>query len=226
MAEFVEYIYAIKDKIHEIYEKTFGSLIRQLFTKPASILFLGIDNAGKTTLLNKLRDNTTNTYAPTRHPQKNEVEIGNLKANVVDLGGHEAARLAWEQYYYDCNGIVFIVDVNDKERFPIVKKVYDELRSTVVNKRHLKVPIVVLMNKIDILGHTTESAEDDPQFIDMLTENLGIENEGEDSGQPVRIFYLSIKEESPNNMNGSLVQAFQWLSKMISLKEAKTNADL
>jgi GTP-binding protein SAR1 len=58
----------------------------------AHILFLGLDNAGKTTLLRVLRDDKVITHVPTRMPQYEELVIGKIHFKAHDLGGHTAAR--------------------------------------------------------------------------------------------------------------------------------------
>ena len=66
------------------------------FQKNANIVFLGLDNAGKSTLLQMLATNKFTELDSTTHPHQAEVVIGNVRFNSYDLGGHNAARKAWD----------------------------------------------------------------------------------------------------------------------------------
>lgn len=209
----------VKKAIREIYENTISHFIRSLFTKPVSILFLGIDNAGKTTLLNKLKNETISTFAPTHHSNKAEVEIGKMKVVIVDLGGHEVARMAWKDYFFGCNGIVFIVDVSDIERYEDVRQAFEMVRNIDAPPNGLKPPVSVLFNKIDKMGYDcSEKAEADPHFAASLANGTGIVEQGLENDQAIKVSYVSILNENPANVEGPLPRAFQWLEKMISYK--------
>lgn len=219
LEEIQNFMSKVKAKIGDVYDSLLRGFIENLFSKPASILFLGIDYAGKTTLVNKLRNEANSALMPTRHPNNTTLEIGNLKAQIIDVGGHEAARVAWKNFFYNCDGIVFVVDVNDKERYPEVRRAYEGVRELEKNA-----PIAVLMNKIDLLHYnSSEEAENDETFVSYLQQETGIKNENLATGQPVHVSYVSITKENSNNLTGPLAQSFKWLEMMINRQKQQTS---
>ena len=117
-----------------------------LYNKTAKILFLGLDNAGKTTLLRRMKDNVVGIYEPTFHPNYDNLIVGNIHFHTFDLGGHESSRNLWRNYWEDIDGIVFLVDAVDSQRFDEAKK---ELHIILKEKKIDKTPILILGNKID-----------------------------------------------------------------------------
>ena len=73
-----------------------------------------------TLLLTLLVRNEVVPHAPTHQPVTDMITIGSMKMRAVDMGGHEIARRMWEMYSQDADGIVYIVDAMDRERFPEV----------------------------------------------------------------------------------------------------------
>jgi len=88
-----------------------------LYKKDARIIFLGLDDAGKTTLLSVLKDNRVEQFDPTLHAHAEELEIGKLKLCTVDLGGHEAVRKVWKDYFPKIDAIIYLIDVANQKRF-------------------------------------------------------------------------------------------------------------
>jgi GTP-binding protein SAR1 len=116
-----------------------------LLNKKATILMLGLDNSGKTTLTRLLLDDKLSVNEPTKHPQTNEVTIGNLTMKCFDMGGHAAARRLWKQYMNNIDAIIYLIDVSDSIR---LEESISELNK-IINNENINVPILVFANKID-----------------------------------------------------------------------------
>jgi len=133
----------------DVVTDAFSSILEQLGWLPpdAKILFLGLDCAGKTTLMGMLRDDKMSAHVPTLHPGKQEVFIGRRKFSAFDMGGHETARRLWKDYFANVDCILFIVDAADRSRLGEAKF---ELGRLLDNESLKYVPVVVLGNKVDV----------------------------------------------------------------------------
>jgi GTP-binding protein SAR1 len=74
-------------------------------------------------------------------------------SRVHDLGGHDVARELWAEYFTAVNAIVYLVDCNDRDRFPEAKAELDKLLS---NDQLQGVPFLILGNKIDMQRAASE----------------------------------------------------------------------
>ena len=88
-----------------------------LVNKKAKIVFLGLDDAGKTTLLLRLKEDVMKQMDPTQQPYSEELTMGKITFKAWDLGGHEAARKTWRNYVSDVDGIIYLVDSSNAKRF-------------------------------------------------------------------------------------------------------------
>jgi len=85
-------------------------------SEPARVLLIGLDAAGKTTILYKLKLGEVVTTIPTIGFNVETVEYKNISFTVWDVGGQDKIRPLWRHYYQNTQGIIFVVDSNDKER--------------------------------------------------------------------------------------------------------------
>merc|ERR1712070_1154196 len=90
--------------------------------RTAKVVILGLDNAGKTTLLHKLKTGLVKSFIPTHRAHVESFAFGNVNFTAWDLGGHEAVRSLWEEYYTEGDALVFVVDSADDERLPEARK--------------------------------------------------------------------------------------------------------
>ncbi|KAF5289113.1 hypothetical protein FQA39_LY15215 [Lamprigera yunnana] len=129
------------------------SYFRGLFgSREMRILILGLDGAGKTTILYRLQVGEVVTTIPTIGFNVEQVQYKNLKFQVWDLGGQTSIRPYWRCYYSNTDAIIYVVDSADKERIGISK---DELFHMLREEELQEAILVVLANKQDMAGCMT-----------------------------------------------------------------------
>jgi len=174
-----------------------------LANKDATILFLGLDNAGKTTLLHVLRDNQAHVSEPTRHATSEDLVMGSVKFTTYDLGGHYAARRIWKDYCHQVDGIVFLVDAADSSRFEESRK---ELANLLSSEDLKSVPFLILGNKVDKKGAVGEK---DIRNALGLNETTGKNTSVEKDKRPMELFMCSVIKRK------GFADGFKWLAKFI-----------
>jgi ADP-ribosylation factor protein 1 len=122
--------------------------IASIFNKvDARIVMVGLDAAGKTTVLYKLKLNDVVTTIPTIGFNVERVEYKNLKMTIWDIGGQDRLRPLWRFYYENTNGVIFVVDSCDRVR---VKAARDEIAKMMAEPALADAKLCVFANKQDM----------------------------------------------------------------------------
>eukprot|EP00775_Hariotina_reticulata_P010329 gene10329-10486_t len=122
--------------------------------KEARILVLGLDNAGKTTILYRLQVGEVVSTIPTIGFNVETVSYKNIKFQVWDLGGQTSIRPYWRCYYPNTQAIIYVVDSSDVDRIGISKEEFH----AIVEEEELKdALILVYANKQDLPGALSDA---------------------------------------------------------------------
>lgn len=128
---------------------TISSLFSRLFStkRDVRILMVGLDGAGKTTILYKLRLGEVFSTIPTVGFNVETVHYRNLSFVVWDIGGQGEIRSLWRHYYRSTQGLVYVVDASDRERLAIAR---EELHAIIADEEMQRSVVLVLANKQDM----------------------------------------------------------------------------
>ncbi|KAG4304451.1 hypothetical protein PORY_002161 [Pneumocystis oryctolagi] len=127
---------------------TISKLFQGLFgKKEMRILMVGLDAAGKTTILYKLKLGEIVTTIPTIGFNVETVEYKNISFTVWDVGGQDKIRPLWRHYFQNTQGIIFVVDSNDRER---VSEAREELMRMLSEDELRDAILLVFANKQDL----------------------------------------------------------------------------
>jgi ADP-ribosylation factor protein 1 len=175
-----------------------SKVLSRLFgKKEMRILMVGLDAAGKTTILYKLKLGEIVTTIPTIGFNVETVEYKNISFTVWDVGGQDKIRPLWRHYFQNTQGLIFVIDSNDRDRIGEAKEELhrmlgeDELRDAV---------LLVYANKQD-LPNAMNAAE--------ITDKLGLH------GVKQRHWYI---QSTCAPTGEGLCEGLDWLSLNIESK--------
>eukprot|EP01137_Pigoraptor_chileana_P019313 Opistho-2@80179 len=124
--------------------RVFANLFGQ---KEMRILMVGLDAAGKTTILYKLKLGEVVTTIPTIGFNVESVEYKNISFTVWDVGGQDKIRPLWRHYFQNTQGVIFVVDTNDRER---CNEAREELQRMLSEDELRDAALLVFANKQDL----------------------------------------------------------------------------
>ena len=115
--------------------------------KDVRILMLGLDAAGKTTILYQLKMGETVKTIPTNGFNIETIEYKKVLFTIWDVGGQDKIKVTWEHYYQNTDGLIFVVDSNDQDK---IVKAAEELKKLLAEEELKNCPVLVLANKQDL----------------------------------------------------------------------------
>ncbi|XP_070622796.1 ADP-ribosylation factor-like protein 2 [Erythrolamprus reginae] len=129
------------------------------------LLMLGLDNAGKTTILKKFNGDEIDTISPTLGFNIKTLEHRGFKLNIWDVGGQKSLRSYWRNYFESTDGLIWVVDSADQQRLEDCKK---ELETLLVEERLSGATLLIFANKQDLPGALNTSAIQEALDLDSI----------------------------------------------------------
>ena len=138
-------------------------------SQKVKLVFLGLDDAGKTSLIHALQERRPRRQRrrednaqdqdqqpvvcappPTTSPQSTCLTLCGLRLVIKDVPGRKAFRESWQGHVSDADALVFVLDSTDEMRLPVAELELNKV------KQASKIPILVLATKTDIAPTTRE----------------------------------------------------------------------
>jgi len=133
--------------------------------KEMRLLMLGLDNAGKTTILKKFNGEDINTISPTLGFNIKTLEHRGFKLNIWDVGGQKSLRSYWRNYFESTDGLIWVVDSADRRRLQDCKQ---ELEALLLEERLAGATLLVFANKQDLPGALTSEEIKEALELDQI----------------------------------------------------------
>ena len=134
-------------------------------TPEIKVLFIGLDGAGKTSIITKLKelkDGELKEIYPTPFIECSHITYNNKIINCVEVSGLKRYRKVWKNFYNEVDGIIFVIDGTDVGRMKVVKELIQDLDKNLDKI----IPVVFMVNKQDIIEKSL-SVEQVKNFIEL-----------------------------------------------------------
>ncbi|KAI9850539.1 MAG: ADP-ribosylation factor, Arf Arf6 [Vezdaea acicularis] len=138
-------------------------------SKEMRLLMLGLDAAGKTTILYKLKIGQDVTTIPTVGFNVETVTYKNVKFNVWDVGGQDKIRPLWRHYFSGTQGLIFVIDSSDRDR---IDEARQEMHRIIGDREMKESLLLVFANKQDIKGAMTPAEVTEKLQLNKLKDKI------------------------------------------------------
>uniref|UniRef100_UPI00358EC8CB ADP-ribosylation factor-like protein 5B isoform X2 n=1 Tax=Myxine glutinosa TaxID=7769 RepID=UPI00358EC8CB len=130
----------------------FAKLWRLFNNEEHKVIIVGLDNAGKTTILYQFLMSEVVHTSPTIGSNVEEIVVKNTHFVMWDIGGQESLRSSWNTYYTNTEFVILVIDSTDRERLAITK---EELYRMMSHEDLRKASVLIFANKQDMKGCMT-----------------------------------------------------------------------
>ncbi|KAI8868687.1 putative ADP-ribosylation factor domain-containing protein [Ramicandelaber brevisporus] len=183
------------------------------------LLLLGLDNAGKTTIVKRISGEPVDTISPTLgfHIQTLEYAPASsrdndsaastsstYRLNIWDVGGQRTIRSYWRNYFEKTDGVIWVVDSADVQRLSDCKQ---ELHSLLKEERLAGAALLILANKQDIEGALS---------CDQLSQVLELDKIAASMHHWAIYPCSALKGDKQSDIGAKLLEGIDWLVTDIS----------
>ncbi|XP_067426463.1 putative ADP-ribosylation factor-like protein 5C [Thunnus thynnus] len=130
------------------------------------VVIVGLDNAGKTTILYQFLTKEAVHTSPTIGSNVEQITVRNTQFLVWDIGGQESLRASWYSYYSNTEIVILVVDSTDRERLTVTK---EELHRMLAHEDLQNAAILIMANKQDMKGSLTAAEISQCLTLDTIT---------------------------------------------------------
>ena len=125
----------------------------------------GLDGAGKTPILYQLKMGETVKTIPTIGFNVETLDYKGLIFTVWDVGGQDKIRVLWKHYYENTDGLIFVVDSNNRDR---IEDAGEELKKMLAEEELKDCAVLVMANKQDLNGALSPNGIADKMRMEQL----------------------------------------------------------
>ncbi|KAM5274813.1 putative ADP-ribosylation factor-like protein 5C [Ctenodactylus gundi] len=133
-----------------------GQLVAKLMnifgSQEHKVIIVGLDNAGKTTILYQLLTKEAVHTCPTIGSNVEEIVLQKTRFLMWDIGGQEALRSTWNSYYSDAEFIILVIDSTDRDRLLVTR---EELYKMLAHEALQGAAVLIFANKQDVKDSMT-----------------------------------------------------------------------
>lgn len=176
------------------------------FDKRVNIAMCGLDNAGKTSILNYLKNGEPSESLATMGVNFEKLKLGKLDLSIMDLGGQQVFRQFWPGYIERADILIFVLDSSDIQRLSLAKEIFHQ---AVKDYCTPNIPILILATKQDLNNVCS---------LAYIIQNFHL----------TTMFERTIHVQKASAQTGlGIYEAFQWIhNQILGTKSRHTNRDV
>ncbi|XP_025034457.2 ADP-ribosylation factor-like protein 13A isoform X1 [Pelodiscus sinensis] len=185
---------------------------RQEPIRKVTLLVVGLDNTGKTSLITEIQRVLSCEVLPTTKPHQTELRVDRFEVSLVDLSGGQRMRGTWRSHYGDAHGIIFVLDSSDVLRMEEARRILGRL---LAHPRISGKPLLLLANKQD---------RPDALLPSELIECLCLEKLANENKSLCRIEPSSAASSLHKSQSRTILQGLRWLLRTIAINYSVLSA--